>query len=233
MSTGDSTTDLRQRRYRALADPTRRRLLRLLDDAPQPVDANTLARRVGLHPNTVRDHLGILEEARLVERSTERRDRPGRPKVLFRAARRDLRSPEAEGYRFLAEVLSGLVERLADDPAAAAEDAGRAWGRYLADRPQPFTTVTFPQAVDELMSLLTRLGFDPDQQPDAGRTVIRLHDCPFREVAQRRADVVCSVHLGLMRGVAEELGGVIDVTSLHPFVEASLCVAEVTAGGES
>lgn len=58
--------------------------------------------------------------------------------------------------------------------------------------------------------------------------MIRLHDCPFRDMAKRQGEIVCSVHLGLMRGITEELGEKVKVEALHPFVEPSLCVAELT-----
>jgi len=45
-----------RRRHRALADPSRARILgELADDGP--LDTRELARRVGLHANTVRVHL--------------------------------------------------------------------------------------------------------------------------------------------------------------------------------
>lgn len=50
-----------------------------------PLDADELAERVGLHRNTVRAHLGMLERAGLLKRETERSGRPGRPRVRYHA----------------------------------------------------------------------------------------------------------------------------------------------------
>jgi len=72
------------------------------------------------------------------------------------------------------------------------------------------------------------LGFAPEEGRHEKRIVIRLHDCPFRDVARNRGDVVCSVHLGILRGMAEELGGWLSVDDLRPFVEPSLCVANLS-----
>jgi predicted ArsR family transcriptional regulator len=82
--------------------------------------------------------------------------------------------------------------------------------------------------VEQIVTTLSELGFAPVEQPDDRRTLIRLHDCPFRDVARTRGDVVCSVHLGIMRGMVEELGGSVSVDDLLPFVEPSLCIAHLS-----
>jgi len=217
--------------YRALADPNRRHLLRLLDDAESPLEVDTLSRQVGLHPNTVREHLELLSQAGLVTRTPEKRTRPGRPKMLYEAAPRETRSPGSEGYRFLAEVLASYMEATLDDPAAAAEEAGRVWGRYMVDRPAPFLQLDTSGVVGQIVTTLSELGFAPEEHQDERRILIRLHDCPFRDVARTRGDVVCSVHLGILRGMAEELGGSVSVDELLPFVEPSLCIANLSTTG--
>lgn len=211
--------------YRALADPKRRHLLRLLDDAGGPVEVRTLARQLGLHPNTTRDHLDLLTRAGMVTRNKERRAKPGRPRLLYESEPKDRRSPDAESYMFLAEVLASYIEATVEEPAAAAEEAGRVWGRYLVDRPAPFARLGLAEVMDQLVSALTALGFAPVAKGENDRIVIELHDCPFREMAKQRGKVVCSIHLGILRGIVEELGGSISVEELRPFVDPSLCLA--------
>jgi predicted ArsR family transcriptional regulator len=222
---GNSQRDLR---FRALADPTRRDLLRFLDRAGTPQDVRALAAEVDLHPNTVRDHLDLMHRAGLVTRTTENRDKPGRPKVLFEAAARSTRSPGSEGYRFLAEVLAGYMHAHLEDPAATAEEAGRAWGRYIVDKPEPFDLPDSSQVLEQIVTALAEMGFAPEEEGRDDGFFIRLHDCPFRDVARSRTDVVCSVHLGMLRGMAEELGETMKVDGLAPFVEPSVCVASLS-----
>jgi len=214
--------------YRALADPTRRHLLRLLDDSEEPLEVGAMSEQVGLHPNTVRDHLNVLSQAGLVTRTAEKRTRPGRPKMLYEAAPRETRSPGAGGYRFLAEVLASYMGATLDDPAAAAEEAGRAWGRYLVHRPAPFVHLDSSRVVEQITAVISELGFAPEARQDGKRILVRLHDCPFRDVARTRGDVVCSVHLGILRGAAEALGGSVTVDDLQPFVEPSLCIVSLS-----
>lgn len=223
--TPDNERDLR---FRALADPTRRGLLRFLDRAGTPQDVRAMAAEVDLHPNTVRDHLDLLHRAGLVTRTNENRHKPGRPRVLFEAADRGTRSPGSEGYRFLAEVLAGYMHAHLDNPAAAAEEAGRAWGRYMVEKPDPFDLPDSNQVLNQIVIALAEMGFAPEEEGTDDRFVIRLHDCPFRDVARSRTDVVCSVHLGMLRGMTEELGESVRVDDLAPFVAPSVCVASLS-----
>ena len=70
----------------------------------------------------------------------------------------------------------------------------------------------------------TGSGADEDPPGSAGRR-LRLHHCPFREVAEHRPDIVCAIHLGLMRGTVETLRAPLTPESLEPFVTPHVCVA--------
>lgn len=222
----------RELTYRALADPTRRHLLRLIDDAGEPMGVVPLARQVGLHPNTVRDHLEMLRQAGMLTRAPEKRDRPGRPKMLYASVPPEMRSPGFEGYRFLAEVLAGYLQTHVDDPGRAAQEAGTVWGRYMVEKPEPYAKTPPRAIVSQIVSTLLDLGFAPEEESREQGFRIRLNDCPFREVARARNEVVCGVHLGILRGMAEELGGSVRIDDLLPFVKPSLCLVELSEADE-
>jgi predicted ArsR family transcriptional regulator len=75
------------------------------------------------------------------------------------------------------------------------------------------------------------IGFAPETR--AGHTrQIRLHHCPFREVAVDHRDVVCAIHLGLMQGLLAELDAPVDAERLEPFVEPTLCIAHLSIRAE-
>jgi predicted ArsR family transcriptional regulator len=63
---------------------------------------------------------------------------------------------------------------------------------------------------------------------DSDRPVIPLRHCAFREVAERHGEVVCSLHLGLMRGVLAESRAPLVAERLDPFVDTSLCLAHLS-----
>ncbi len=206
--------------HRALADPSRARILRTLAEAGGPLDAHQLAARVGLHPNTVRWHLGVLANAGFVSSRTEPRTRPGRPRVVFTAT-----EEEAEGredYRLLAAILAGSLSGT-ENGTAAAERAGEAWGRFLVERPRPFARLSAGDAADQVVRLLDEHGFEPERENGD----VLMHRCPFRDLAEQHGDVVCAVHLGLIRGALAEIGAPVTATRLEPFVEPGLCRARL------
>ncbi len=65
----DDLAELIARRFRALGDPLRIRLLDLLRDGEQPV--NTLAERLGAGQQNVSKHLAVLADAAMVARRKE------------------------------------------------------------------------------------------------------------------------------------------------------------------
>lgn len=209
-------------RRRALAGSSRVRILQALRDEG-PLDADALAERVGLHRNTVRAHLGVLERAGLVERETERSGRPGRPRVRYLAA------PEQEtGYLLLSRILSEQLARSRARVADRMVEAGRAWGRSeMAARSSSADRREGVEAVEAVASLLDALGFAPEVRRGRGGVRVLLHACPFRQVAEEHPEIVCSVHLGLIRGALEAAGARSLRTDLEPFVEPELCVAHV------
>lgn len=217
--------EINMRVHRALADESRVELLRSLRVAGQPLGARELAERAGLHQTTVRAHLDVLIEAGLVESEPEERGTRGRPRLLYRA----LPAPEtpqgAGDYGLLAHVLASQLAGMADNPAEQARAAGLAWGRYLVERPPPFTSVTADEARETLLELFAALGFDPAVDEAGERLFCRR--CPFIDVARRHPDVVCSLHLGLLQGALETLGGPLAAERLDPWVEPSLCVAQL------
>lgn len=210
------------RRHRALASPVRVRLLELLQQRAR--GAAELAEQLELHVNTVRAHLKALQAAGLVRASPEQRDQPGRPRLAYEAV--PAPGPgDDPGYRLLAQMLVGYLERELDAPERRAHELGAAWGRYLVDPPPPSTQLAAGEAVGQLTALLDRLGFAPSAQPEEdGRWCVRLRRCPYLELARDHAEVVCSTHLGLMRGALEGLGADVEVSDLMPFSEASACV---------
>lgn len=214
--------------HQALASPVRMQVVTVLRATDAGMDVRELAETTGLHVNTVRDHLNRLVDAGLVACEPEGRDRPGRPRLVYRATALADDSLGGHGYRFLALVLAGYLASIVDDPAAASDEAGRAWGRHMVVRAEPFRRLDGDAALERVGELLTELGFAPEiDATDAAAPQILLRRCPFLDVARDHQEVVCSMHLGLMRGALDELGAELEATVLLPFVEPSLCVTQL------
>ena len=204
-------------------------VLDMLRAADGPLGVREVAQQMGLHPNTARFHLEALVEAGLAVRETEDRETPGRPRIGYRAV---ADSPAGRRrYRLLAEMLTTLVAGTMPDPAKAAEEAGSEWGAYLTEQPPPYQRLTAAVAIEKLTAIMEELGFAPQAEADAdgGQYRICLRQCPFREVARQHQDVICALHLGLMRGALSRMRAPVTADRLDPFVEPSLCVASLTA----
>ena len=212
--------------HRALAGWSRVAVLTELRSAEAPLDVRELAARTGLHSTTVRFHLDVLAEASLVRPATERQARRGRPRQLWAAV--DQPEPAAGGgFQLLARMLASYMAANLPEPSVAGAAAGAAWGAYLTESGRPFTTLSEPEAVARITVLLDQLGFAPEAGHDAEGLEIKLHRCPFGDVAEDNQSVVCSAHLGLLQGALSEMGAPVTATRLDPLVEPSLCIAHL------
>lgn len=209
--------------------PTRARVLALLQDAGDPMTAAAAAERLGLHPNGARFHLDALADEGLVERGPEQRGGRGRPRMLYAVAPAAPRAAH-RSYRFLAQMLSSLVSDALPDPARSAEAAGEAWGRTLTKPGGRKGGVS--ETAQALVASLDRVGFESRPAGDGEGSRLEITHCPFLEVAAERQDVVCALHLGLLRGAAAQVGAGHTVRSLDPLVEPGLCVAHLAAPGQ-
>jgi predicted ArsR family transcriptional regulator len=208
------------------------RVLEFLRAQGAALPAPEVADRVGLHPNTVRLHLDQLADAGLVTREREPRRGPGRPRLLFAAVPPDAPpaaadpAPQEDGYRVLAGLLAGRLEREAGaDAAGEARAAGRDWARTLAPTAGLAAPGTPAEARRRVVQVLDGLGFAPvDTGPEHP---IELHRCPFRQVAEEHSLVVCGVHLGLMQGVLDDVAAPVRAARLEPFVAPGVCLAHL------
>jgi predicted ArsR family transcriptional regulator len=198
--------------------PTRAAVLHLLREGAGDgvgISAGELARTLGLHANTTRFHLDALAERGLVLREPEQRTQPGRPRVLYRV--RD--GHAADRYQDLAGVMVRHFAGSVEDRAALARDAGAAWGGELradlerADPGQP--------PLNRLLGCLADLGYAPEVE-EGSELLVVLRPCPYSDLAAEDPGVVCQLHLGLIRGVLGEDGG-LRAASLEPWVTPTRC----------
>jgi predicted ArsR family transcriptional regulator len=207
----------------------RRQVLRVLRASSAPMSIVAIADDLGVHPNTVRFHLDSLVTTGHVVHVERGRKGPGRPALMFRAARQMDRGGTRH-YRMLAEILSAALAA-EPDPRAKAVAAGRAWGLSEPDpglESPPGDAVSAKESIDRLIGMLDDLGFAPERRAANGEQGIGLRHCPFLELAETRADIVCPIHLGLMRGALESWAAPVSVDELQAFVEPDLCVARLT-----
>ncbi|WEO77077.1 hypothetical protein BJQ94_17260 [Cryobacterium sp. SO2] len=223
------STDQSDRRHAALASEPRRRALALLAGSVAPLDVAAVAAALGLHITTARFHLEHLEAAGLVERRIARAGQRGRPHVLFSAVAAPV--PVEDAQQQLTQALAAVIGEDADGGRARSVRAGERWSAQYAAVADG-TSADVPPAdapatdlVPPLLRVLTEIGFEPELRAD--ESVIALTACPFRAEARANPDVVCSVHLGLMKGVARSLGRDGEGIRLEPFVQPQLCLVHL------
>jgi predicted ArsR family transcriptional regulator len=221
--------------HRALASPTRSRLLAELRAAGRPMSAQELGAVTDLHANTVRTHLAILENARLVVASREGGGRRGRPRHLFAAT--DARPADDEAYRALAAV---LAERLGQDRAATWEPGApgaRDTEAAVEEAAISWVQRRFPQAVhaceetpglERVLHALEELGFGSRVRGDLGRGAVEVvvEDCPFTEIVRTHPEVACGFHRGVVRGLVHAAGD-LEVVHITENRDADRCIAAV------
>ena len=251
------TTTQNDAKHAALASEPRRRALALLTESAVPLDVGAVASALGLHITTARFHLEHLETAGLVQRTIARAGRRGRPHVLFSAVAGPLSAENAQQQltEALAAVIAEDVDGGRARATRAGEHWSAQYaavanavtsGEPRTDEPTteglttngpvarasvahatqaPGADTPAADVVPPLLRVLTEIGFEPALQAD--KSAIALTGCPFRAEARENPAVVCSVHLGLMKGLARALGHDGDDICLRPFVQPHLCIVEL------
>lgn len=208
-------------------------MLDRLRDQPEPVTLAALVRTTGLHENTIREHLDALVRVGLVRRDRSAPQGRGRPAWRYQVTDGE----EPSEYAGLARALAaGLVRSAPDQETAvrAATDAGEAWGHDLAgaasgapgapggSATSGASATSATGARQQVVEMLDDLGFGTVVSPEQPAEV-RLTRCPLLQAAVQHPEVVCAVHLGIVRGALEEHGADPTGTELHPFAEPGAC----------
>ncbi|MDX6378030.1 MAG: hypothetical protein QOE98_2333 [Gaiellaceae bacterium] len=186
-----------------LAQRTRSALVRLLAEAQRPLGTEELAKRLELHPNGVRLHLGRLQSAGLVERRTVAGGR-GRPRYEWVVA------PDAphvhastNAYRHLATWLARSTPG-SDPTLDHVEQVGREIGNQIGAETGADAGPRAPD--DVLRTVLTSFGFQPVQADEPnGQTRYTLRNCPYKDAATANQAVVCRLHRGITHGLLDRL----------------------------
>lgn len=203
----------------ASLSPQRSLVLEELQRSESTTTVGALATQLALHVNTVRKHLDGLVERQLVTRERAAVNGRGRPAWQYAAAtQRTEPDHRVRDYAGLATALAGQLSRSSANPRSDAISAGEAWGRVLVEGAPAGTPA---HARREVIELLDELGFAP--RPNARATTAQLLRCPLLDAARAQPDVVCPVHLGIVRGALTELGGDPQRAELLPFSEPGAC----------
>jgi len=188
-----------------------------------PMTITEVAGEFGVHQNTAREHLEALVGRGLAVRAQQTGRRRGRPAWAYAAAVDNVEPDQRlRDYAGLATALAAHLSLTSNDPVPEAVQAGRVWGRELiGDAPIAAPRTSAAKARRRIVELLRDLGFDP--VADQSARSVRLRRCPLLDAAKRYPQVVCQVHLGIVRGAMDVLGGSPERTAITPFAEPGAC----------
>jgi len=205
----------------AVVHPSRAKIVEILAKASDGATAFEIADAMDLHHNAVRTHLSVLARAGLVWSEREKgTGRPGRPRIIFR-----LIDPDAAGEVGSRKALVDMLVRLGARARllqVEIEAVGVEEGRALAARGR------------SLVDTLQRTGYAPDDVTDAeqaarGETHVTLRHCPFADAAAgEHGEMVCGLHLGIVKGLIAEQGGeVIAFEPVNPHAPSCILATRV------
>ena len=201
-----------------------------------------LALQTGQHANTAREHLEALVEDGYATKAAAPKEGRGRPAWLYQPAP----APAGPvGYAALAAALAQHLATHSENPAAEGETAGRAWARAMppastkASGAEPKASGAEPKASgayrtgaklsaagakatrSRVATALEQAGFGVQKNRDA--TELTLTVCPIVEAARENPDVVCAVHLGLVKELMAGSGLSEENVALLPFAGPGIC----------
>jgi predicted ArsR family transcriptional regulator len=217
---------VRAERHRLLGNPHRLAIVEALEEAPRQIPE--LARLLGIHPTTVRDHLAKLLEAGVLQEEPGVPAGRGRPSKRYRL-RYPLVGKDTEVRLFIGSLISLLRTAYGERAVVAAEEEGARRGRELG---RSFRHPSLEQAVRVVIETLERLSFAPTPPTHRdGGVAVDVRHCPFNvDPHDPDAALVCAFHEGLIRGVAEVAAGEEVGVRLLPFVAPGLCRVEISPG---
>ncbi|HMM48110.1 MAG TPA: hypothetical protein PKE32_00655 [Miltoncostaeaceae bacterium] len=191
-----------------------RRVLDVLDRADRPLTVQEIADSIRRHHTGVRPQLAALVRAGVVEARVDPPKGRGRPATRYALAGLDPTETAAEHQTLLA-----LVRSLTKDHDFSEEDVerfGESHGHMLAHP---------DSGADDVRRQFTALGFTPRTIP--GRPgALRLAHCPFADrVREPGGELICIMHRGLTRGLAQGSGLSDADLEIGPPSEGRCCVS--------
>lgn len=205
----------------AISDPQRRALFDFVCRSENAVSREDAAKAVGVPRSTAAFHLDRLEEEGMLETEFRRlsgRSGPGagRPSKLYRRAAREISiSFPARRYELAGDLLAAAVEesdRSGKPVREALTKVAVETGRKIGEQSGKIETA------------LEACGYEPRND---GNGTITLTNCPFHQLAQSHAEIICHANCAFLEGVATGVGE--DPKRVRFISPAGGCCAEISS----
>lgn len=173
----------------------RDKVLALVRESLEPLDAPAIASYLGIHITTARFHLNSLIKEGVIEGKMLPPTTVGRPRKGYIAVDSDPSAP----------LMAALLAQLGQSPDQRHEKAvaaGRIWADSLADINANWEDL--PDPVSVVAAILTRLGFQvTNTMSFFGTHEIQVCNCPLRKIAYSTPEIVVGIQQGLVERALE------------------------------
>jgi predicted ArsR family transcriptional regulator len=205
-----------------LGDPNRRRLYDLVAASREPVGRDDAAASLGMSRALAAFHLDRLVVGGLLETEYRRRSGrtgpgAGRPAKLYRRSGSDVEvSLPPRRYERAASLFADALHDLGEPAAEALKASAREQGRRLGSQARDLAGArpSEERRAAVLVEKLADAGFEPVVDPVDHS--IRLRNCPYLLLSERRRDLTCGMNLAWASGIVEGLGAEWLGTELDP-----------------
>jgi predicted ArsR family transcriptional regulator len=196
----------------ALAGGLRRSIYLYVRSQRRPVGREEAARAAGISPKLAAFHLDTMVTKGLLTAHYERlsgKSGPGagRPSKVYEPSEREISvSIPYRSYDVVGDILLDALESTAGHSEAAVTGAAHDRGQALGvgeRRERKLRSVGKKAAFKVADEFLSERGYEPyrDERGD-----LRLHNCPFHELAQRSPELVCGLNRAFIEGFLSGLG---------------------------
>jgi predicted ArsR family transcriptional regulator len=188
--------------HRGLAQASRLQVAHLVMEH-RGISLAELSEKTGLHPNTLREHVGVLLDEGIIRAEVEHRPTRGRPRTVYHPVDASTASEAAQRRVDEAKRRGDLMRRVVPDAAVTAleDDA--------------------VHQLDALYEHLDELGLEPEV--DEERLEVALRPCGFHTLVDGHRETLCRTHEWLVREVLDRAGGPVEIDRLLPLVTEHRC----------
>ncbi|WP_027414476.1 helix-turn-helix transcriptional regulator [Aneurinibacillus terranovensis] len=197
-----------------LADPTRFSIYQYVVTKHRPVTVQEIADEFDIHPNVARLHLTKLEDVDLLDSASEKTGKGGRPSRLYSLSDQvvSLQFPPRD-YQLLAEIAIDTLLSLGDAGQKGLNKMGRRFGQEAAKQAldkerTDLSGMSMEDRVESIERLIVAQGLNPQIEYVDERTLrFKVHNCTFKESANKNPDAICQMHHALLMGMFESYFG--------------------------
>jgi len=193
-----------------LSDPTRYYIYQYLSEQNYEVSVLEIAKRFDIHPNVARLHLTKLEQAHMLQSQTKKTGKGGRPSRLYSLANEEIQlNFPYRDYKLLATMAMEVVQELGAQGEQILYKTGYKYGQEILEthlKPSP-TTMTIEDKIEKLRHISNIIGIYPQIEYVKHKNTIffSIHNCPFKDLAQKSPELVCNMHSQLIKGMLDSL----------------------------